>query len=93
LRPQVESALYRVVQEALTNATQHGDAKRVKIHLHALNGGAELTVRDDGTGFDPADPADGFGLRGMMERIELVQGRFEVSSEPGAGTTIRATVP
>lgn len=91
--PELESAIYRLVQEALTNVVKHAAATSVEIVVFEADGRIELTVRDDGSGFDPAAASDGFGLLGMRERALLVDGRFGVESTPGAGTTVRATLP
>ena len=90
---EVETAMYRIVQEALTNATKHGDAKRAHVEVVEENATVRVTVRDDGRGFDPLGHSDGFGLIGMRERVELLHGTLEVTSSPGQGTTINATFP
>ena len=86
-----QTALYRVAQEALVNAGRHGGATRVEVELAAGAGGAELHVRDDGSGFDPAAVrvgGSGLGLEGMAERARLVGGELDVRSAPGAGTEV-----
>ncbi len=93
LSSELETALYRITQEALTNARKHGAATRAVIELHEHETSVELTVRDDGRGFDPADKTNGFGLMGMRERAELLAGRLEVDSTPGQGTTVTASLP
>jgi signal transduction histidine kinase len=93
LSSELETALYRITQEALTNARKHGAAARAVIELHEYERSVHLTVRDDGHGFDPAAKADGFGLIGMRERAELLAGRLEVDSAPGQGTTVTVTLP
>lgn len=93
LAPHLESTIYRIVQEALTNAAKHANASRVDVALAAPGDVVELVVRDDGHGFDPAEPAPGFGLVGMRERTELVHGSFVVEANPGTGTVIRAVLP
>jgi signal transduction histidine kinase len=93
LEPELESALYRVVQEALTNVVKHADAERVRLLLREDTGRIEVLVRDNGRGFDLMRPSDGFGLVGMRERIELADGELEVRSAPGEGAEIRAWVP
>ena len=93
LEPELESALYRVVQEALTNVVKHARAERVRLSLREDADRIELLVRDDGRGFDTSGPRDGFGLVGMQERIELADGQLEVRSQPGEGTEVRAWVP
>jgi signal transduction histidine kinase len=93
-----ELALYRVVQEALTNASMHGRAKHVDVVIRESEAEIELIVRDDGSGFDRhalgESAARGrLGLVGMKERIALLRGRLSIDSRPGAGTTIAARVP
>ena len=86
-----QTALYRVTQEALVNAGRHGGATRVEVELAASGQGAELHVRDDGSGFDPAATRareSGLGLEGMAERARLVGGELDVRSAPGAGTEV-----
>lgn len=89
----LESALYRLVQEALTNVVKHADATAVEVSVVERDARIEIVVQDDGRGFDPARAADGFGLVGMRERASLANGQLEVESAPGAGTTVRATIP
>jgi signal transduction histidine kinase len=88
-----ERLVYRLVQEALTNVAKHASASRVEVNVHEEEGKIEIAVRDDGDGFDPADPTGGRGLIGMRERIELLGGQIEVTSAPGDGTAIAASVP
>jgi signal transduction histidine kinase len=95
--PTVEAVVYRVVQEALTNVAKHAKASNVRVRLVAGRDGLSLLVRDDGVGLDPAEAArlpDGehFGLVGMRERVELVGGRWELSSGPDEGTVIRVAL-
>jgi signal transduction histidine kinase len=91
--PEIETAMYRIVQEALTNAAKHGGAKRAVIEIHEDEADIRVSVRDDGTGFDPSDHTDGFGLLGMHERVQLLDGALLVDSRPGGGTTIEASFP
>jgi signal transduction histidine kinase len=94
LPEEVETALYRIVQESLTNVVKHARARRVSILLARKHGSVKAVVEDDGRGFDPADQSDrGFGLVGMRERLALLGGRLEVESAQEAGTTIAAEVP
>jgi len=88
-----ERLVYRLVQEALTNVVKHASASRVEVSAREAGGRIEIAVRDDGAGFDPAASTGGRGLTGMRERIELLGGQIEVSSEPGGGTEITASVP
>ncbi|HST38456.1 MAG TPA: GAF domain-containing protein [Conexibacter sp.] len=91
--PTVENAIYRLVQEALTNVAKHADATRVEIVVAARVAAVEITVTDDGRGFDPGGETAGFGLIGMRERITLAGGDLAISSTTSGGTEIRATVP
>ena len=94
LPAEAETALYRIVQEALTNVVKHASARRVSITLVRKEGFAVVVVEDDGQGFDPRTTRTGsLGFVGMRERVELVGGRLTVESAPGAGTTIAAEVP
>jgi signal transduction histidine kinase len=88
-----ETAMYRIVQEALNNATKHGAARRAHVEVIEDDSTIRVTVRDDGRGFDPIARTDGFGLIGMRERVELLHGKLEVTSSPEGGTTISATFP
>ena len=91
---EVETALYRIVQEALTNIVKHAEASRVSILLTRKDGSAVAIVEDDGLGFDPgAAREQGLGLTGMRERVGLVGGRLRIESATGAGATLVAEVP
>lgn len=102
LGPEVETALYRVAQEALTNAKKHAGATRARVAL-ARRGGSpggrvRLEVRDEGRGFDESSrgrggPGERVGLSSMRERVALLGGRLEIASSPGMGTTVTAEVP
>ncbi|MBN9238898.1 MAG: hypothetical protein BGO97_04355 [Micrococcales bacterium 70-64] len=87
-----EVVLLRCAQEALANVRKHSGASNVELDAFAGDGSVGLRVSDDGTGFDPAAAADGFGLSGMRERLALVGGALEVTSSP-AGTLLTATLP
>jgi signal transduction histidine kinase len=90
----VETTIYRIVQEALTNVVKHSEAHNVSILL--VRRGATLTavIEDDGQGFDSAAIRDdSLGLEGMRERVELHDGRLVVETSPGSGTTLRFEVP
>jgi signal transduction histidine kinase len=89
----VESTAYRVVQEAITNAVKHSQGNTISVHVVEEDAKLLITVRDDGTGFDPEGGTSGFGLLGMRERVELVAGRVFIDSEPGRGTVVRAELP
>jgi two-component system, NarL family, sensor histidine kinase DevS len=92
LPPEVETTLYRITQEALTNVVKHAQARHVSIVLTKREGSVAAVIEDDGHGFDGAGP-NGLGLLGMRERVGLVDGRLEVESSPGAGTTLSIEVP
>jgi signal transduction histidine kinase len=98
---EVKIALYRILQEALSNVTRHAKVDRLEIRLAGEDGWVVLRVNDAGRGFDPP-PLDGpqateqeqhIGLRGMRERTELVGGRFHLISQPGQGTHIEVRAP
>lgn len=94
LPAEVETTLYRIVQEALTNVVKHAEASRVSILLVRREGSATAVIEDDGRGFDPATAeTDRLGLEGMRERAELHEGRLAVETAPGAGTTLVVEVP
>ena len=90
----VETALYRIVQEAFSNIVEHAGASRVSILVTTRDRSVAAVVEDDGRGFDPATArADGLGLVGMRERLALIGGRLRIESAAGAGTTLVAEVP
>jgi signal transduction histidine kinase len=94
LPSEVETVLYRVVQEALTNVVKHARAERVSILLRERDGRVAAVIEDDGRGFSPeAETGEGLGLVGMRERVALVDGRLDVESAAGSGTTIVVDVP
>ncbi len=94
LPPEIETALYRVAQEALANAVQHAGAKRIEFALEVKPGYAALRIFDDGRGFDLSQArGQGLGLLSMRERIELLGGKFNVVTEPGLGTRVYAVIP
>lgn len=91
---QVETGLYRVAQELLTNAQKHANASTVSLDLITTPDYVQLRVTDDGEGFDPAQPVQGrFGLIGANERVKLLGGKLEIQSSPGSGTQVEVTVP
>jgi two-component system, NarL family, sensor histidine kinase DevS len=90
----VETIVYRVVQEALNNVVKHAEAKHVSVVLHEKNGAITAVIEDDGRGFSPGSGENGgVGLIGMRERVALVDGRLTVESGKGAGTTVVVEVP
>ena len=99
LDPAVETACFRIVQEAMTNALRHAEASRLAVALRVVNGELLLSVRDDGRGFDLAAAAgraargESAGLSGMEERAQLAGGRLEMNTAPGRGTEVRALFP
>ncbi len=93
---EVETALYRCIQEALTNAARHSSAVKVNLNLAFSPSQVKVAVIDDGIGFDPV--AEGLatehlGLKGMMERVALIDGKIDINSSPGKGTAILITIP
>jgi signal transduction histidine kinase len=88
-----ERIAYRLVQEALNNVLKHSSAASARVSARMANHNLEITVEDDGCGFDPSSVGDGRGLLGMRERIELLGGEIDVRSEPRGGTRISARVP
>jgi signal transduction histidine kinase len=93
LAGELETGIYRIVQEALTNAVKHGGAERAVVEVTEVGGQVTVAVRDDGAGFDPTTATTGFGLVGMRERAELLDGTIDTDSVPGRGTTIQVTLP
>ena len=87
--------VYRVAQEALSNAARHSEAEHVAVMLRrsAEDGGVELEVSDDGRGFAFDESEGGLGIGGMRERALLVGGELTIESRPGRGTTVKLTVP
>lgn len=88
----LRTCIYRVVQETLHNVSRHSGAKSVLVCVEQTADTIALTVKDDGSGFDPAKTR-GLGLLGMEERVKQLGGRLEIESQPGRGTTLRATLP
>jgi len=94
LPAEVETTLYRIIQEALTNIVKHAEASSVSILLVRSSATATVVIEDDGQGFDPAELQEGrLGIIGMRERVELHEGRLTVESAPGSGATLVAEVP
>jgi signal transduction histidine kinase len=95
LPPQLETAIYRVIQEALTNAAKHADATEIKVRLSRENGGVTVQVQDNGRGFARGTKASSLtgGVSGMRERAELLGGTFSLQTAAGEGTQIRMTLP
>ena len=94
-----ETVCFRLVQEALTNAARHAQPRMVRVTLARSANGVEISVRDDGRGFDVqaaldrARRGEALGLAGMQERVSLIGGEMEIQSAPGEGCEIRVLVP
>jgi signal transduction histidine kinase len=98
LAPEIETALYRIVQEALSNAVRHGRPRRIAVEVHEQGASIRAVVRDDGHGFDVAAAwarrgDRGLGLIGMRERVEALGGTLEIRSTPGQGTELSVVIP
>ena len=90
----LQLTVYRLVQESLTNVAKYARAKQIDVHLRAHEGGARVTVTDDGVGFDPQRvPVAAHGLAGMRFRVASAGGNLQVESQPGSGTRIVAQLP
>jgi signal transduction histidine kinase len=98
LTQEIKLVLFRVTQEAMNNIKKHSQAKKVTVALGVTQDKATLTIIDDGAGFTPSRRdkllSEGrFGLAGLQERVELINGSFNLRSKPGEGTTIRVEIP
>ena len=91
--PELELTIYRIVQESLTNAAKNGHATRGAVEVIEGSATVDVSIRDDGTGFDPATETEGFGVLGMRERAALLHGTLDIESASGRGTTVRCTLP
>ena len=91
----IETACFRVAQEALTNVVRHARAQTVSVELHRTPEALHLVVRDDGIGFDvmTAEQGASLGLLGMRERVTLLGGELDCKSAPGRGTEVHAFFP
>ena len=91
LPPDVEQTIYRITQETLANISKHANASQVWLKLESTASRIELTIKDDGAGFNPKEKLsnDRFGIKGMRERAAVVGGLLSVQSQPGAGTTVQ----
>jgi signal transduction histidine kinase len=95
----METTLYRVIQEALTNVARHAQASQVRLHLQRRQSAVVALIQDDGQGFDVAhildqeDLPSGTGLLGIRERVTLLGGKFNVRSRPGQGTQLTVEIP
>jgi signal transduction histidine kinase len=93
LDPMIETVLFRVAQEALTNVLRHAHTDSASLRIFFEKDQITLTVADKGAGFTPGLKGQGFGLAGISERVELINGRLEIDSAPGKGTTITVVAP
>jgi two-component system sensor histidine kinase UhpB len=93
LLPTASLELFRIVQETLSNAVHHGQARCVEIRIRNLSESLELAVRDDGKGIDPAEIVEGMGLRGIRARAARMGGTVQLEGGPGRGTLLRVRVP
>ena len=99
LPSQIETVLYRIAQEALTNAIRHGQATEIRLGIKIDSETVTMTVRDNGRGFDPesvlqqTSSSNPFGLLAMRERAALCDGHAEIASQPGTGTVVTVRIP
>jgi signal transduction histidine kinase len=93
LEPAVEQAMFRIAQEGLSNAVRHSEADRVELLLRRSGEEAELTVADNGRGFDSGASTHGLGLRLMAERVRELGGSLAIESGSGRGTRLRVLLP
>ncbi|MDJ0733682.1 MAG: sensor histidine kinase [Nostocaceae cyanobacterium] len=93
LSTEISTAIYRVVQEALTNISKHSQANLIRLYLREGSTHISLGLADNGQGFDPTENTTGFGLQGMRERVEALGGIFNLTSHPGEGCKIQIEIP
>jgi two-component system sensor histidine kinase UhpB len=99
LPPQIETAFYRIIQEALNNIAKHAGATRVEIFFEHKDSTIFASITDNGRGFDldrvlhPESPGRGFGIIGMQERVSLLGGKIDIQSRPGFGTLVHIEIP
>jgi PAS domain S-box-containing protein len=93
LPTEIETTLYRIIQEALTNVGRHAMARHARVAIERLESEVRATIRDDGTGFNIGQTDRALGLVGMKERASLLGGRVEIGSQPGAGAVVSVTLP
>ena len=95
----VETALYRIMQEALSNVARHAGARSARVHLDRVGAIVSMTIADDGSGFDPERPpapataAHGLGIHTMRERALVLNGSLMIQSAPGRGTRVSVEIP
>ena len=90
---EAEAAVYFCVLEALQNISKYAEASNVVVRLHEESGSLQFEVEDDGRGFDVATTPSGAGCQNMRDRLEALDGRLEIHSAPGVGTTVIGVVP
>ncbi len=90
---EIETTLYRIVQESLTNISKHGEAREIAVQIQQQDGTIEMSISDNGRGFNPQQNTTGFGLRGMQERAVAVGGKLHVESQLGHGCCISISLP
>jgi two-component system sensor histidine kinase UhpB len=88
LHPDVEMTFFRIAQEGINNALKHADPSQIKVRLSSTSDAIELSIHDDGCGFDPAHVVPGFGLTGIRERAMLIHATMTMSSAPSQGTSL-----
>ena len=88
------TCIYRIVQEALTNCARHAQAKSIRISVYGRHDWVQLSIQDDGVGFDPGQASSrGLGLIGIQERIRELEGKVTITSHPEKGTILEVEVP
>lgn len=90
---EIETTLYRIVQESLTNICKHGEAKEIALQIRQQDGTIEMSIADNGRGFNPQQNTTGFGLQGMQERAVALGGKLHVESQPDRGCCISISLP
>ncbi|OYE04285.1 sensor histidine kinase [Nostoc sp. 'Peltigera membranacea cyanobiont' 232] len=93
LPPEINTAIYRIIQESLTNITKYGYATEVKLELTTTRGNLRLIIQDNGRGFDLGQNTTGFGLHSMRDRTLALGGEFNINSAPGSGCKITVNIP
>lgn len=93
LSPQLVAPIYRIIQEALNNTRKYAASTQVQIHICTTSIGVQLTIEDNGRGFDPEQVSGGYGLQGMQERVAVLQGHLHLESQPGRGCCITVEIP
>jgi two-component system sensor histidine kinase DegS len=96
MEPEIESAVFRIVQEALNNVRKHARARKAEVRVEADRRTLRLIIEDDGVGFDSrmlSETGSGFGLRSVRERAQLLRGQAEIASAPHRGTVLTVCVP